>query len=480
MENLTEFLGFLPDSLNPSDFILRVYDWVLNDVLIFSSLIQLVAIAVAYLVARPVAPLVERLCARIGQGQRYERSLRQIANVIQPLAMPVAWLILQWLSLAVAVQAGWPHHFIQITVSLLTAWVIIRLGSRLVRDPVWSKAIALTAWSIAALNILNLLDDTVLFLDSLALEVGALRVSALTVIKGVMSLAVLLWLATASSRVLEKRISSLPNLTPSVQVLFSKLLKIVLIVVAVVVALRSVGIDLTAFAVLSGAIGVGIGFGLQKAVSNLISGVMLLLDKSIKPGDVVSVAGTYGWVSSLGARYVSVVTRDGIEHLIPNEDFITQGVENWSYSNEQVRLKVPIGISYNADPRLAIKLCLEAAAEVERVLTQPNPVCLVKGFGDNSVDLELRIWINDPPNGVSNVKSQALLLVWDKFHQHGIEIPFPQRDLHIKDSSLLTVRTNADGGDDQSDDAGDGTEAGPPATATATAPAARSEAETRA
>ena len=261
----------------------------------------------------------------------------------------------------------------------------------------------------------------------------------MTVIEGLFSLAVLLWLATVCSRVLERRISRLPNLTPSVQVLFSKLLKIVLITIAIVAAIRTVGIDLTAFAVLSGAIGVGIGFGLQKAVSNLISGVMLLLDKSIKPGDVIAVGGTYGWVSSLGARYVSVVTRDGIEHLIPNEDFITQGVENWSYSNSKVRLKIPIGISYKSDVRKAQGLCLDAAAEVSRVVADPPPVCPLKGFGDSSVDLELRIWIEDPQNGVSNVKSEVLLLVWDKFHEHGIEIPFPQRDLHLKPPADVNV-----------------------------------------
>jgi small-conductance mechanosensitive channel len=214
--------------------------------------------------------------------------------------------------------------------------------------------------------------------------------------------------------------------------LFSKLLKIVLVAIAIVVALQSVGIDLSAFTVFTGALGVGIGFGLQKTVSNLISGVMILMDKSIKPGDVIEVAGTYGWVNSLGSRYASVITRDGIEHLIPNEELITQRVSNWSFSNSEVRVKIPVGVSYNADVRKAMELCLEAAADVERVLDTPKPACLLKGFGDSAVDLELRIWINDPRNGVSNVKSQVLLGVWDRFHAHAIEIPFPQRDIHIK------------------------------------------------
>ena len=154
---------------------------------------------------------------------------------------------------------------------------------------------------------------------------------------------------------------------------------------------------------------------------------------------MIAVGETYGWIQSLGARYVSVVTRDGTEHLIPNEELITQRVENWSYSNSLVRLKVPVGISYNADLHKAIELVLQAARGAPRVLATPTPICLLKGFGDSSVDLELRFWINDPNNGVSNVKSDILLGVWDRFHEHGIEIPFPQRDLHLRSAIPLPL-----------------------------------------
>ncbi len=406
--------------------------WLANDVFDWRTLVQLVVIALCFLVARISSPLAQRGATRLAARSRREEILGRLAKSAGPLTLWILWLVYQWLAMLVASGSGWSHHLMQITVSLLTAWIVIRLVSGFVRDPLWSRTVAVLAWAIAALNILGILDDTVEILDSAALNVGGLRISLFIVIKGMLSLAILLWLASLAARLLERRIKTLPNLTPSVQVLTTKLLKIVLITIAVVVALRTVGIDLTAFAVLSGAIGVGIGFGLQKAVSNLISGIMLLLDKSIKPGDVISVGGTYGWVNSLGARYVSVVTRDGIEHLIPNEDFITKGVENWTFSESAVRLKIPIGISYKTDVRQAIALCLEAAAEVERVLAAPKSACLLKGFGDSAVDLELRFWVNDPHNGVSNVKSEVLLRVWDKFHAQGIEIPFPQRDLHIK------------------------------------------------
>ena len=339
----------------------------------------------------------------------------------------------------VAAAAGWPHHLIKTVVSLLTAWVIIRLSASLVRDPVWSKAVAITAWTIAALTILKLLEPTLSCSTSSPITMGGLRISALFVIKGMLAMAVLLGLATFASRLLERRIKGAPSLTPSVQVLFTKLLKIVLVTIAVVVALSSVGIDLTAFALFSGAVGVGIGFGLQKVVANLISGVILLLDRSVKPGDVIGVGNTYGWIDSLGARYVSVVTRDGIEHLIPNEDLIVNRVENWSYSNDLVRLKIPVGIAYSSDVRQAIAVCLDAARATPRVLRDPAPVCLVTGFGDSSVELELGIWIRDPTNGTTNVKSDVLLNVWDRFRQHGIEIPFPQRDLHIKSPGEFRV-----------------------------------------
>jgi small-conductance mechanosensitive channel len=212
-----------------------------------------------------------------------------------------------------------------------------------------------------------------------------------------------------------------------------------LVVAAFLISMSAVGIDLSTFAVVGGAIGLGIGFGLQKVVSNLISGIILLLDRSIKPGDVIEVGETYGTVDSLGARCTSVITRDGTEWLIPNEDLITQRVANWSYSTKFVRRRVPIGIAYDSDIDLATALILEAASETERILKDPVSRCLLKGFGDNSVDLELRYWIDDPEDGISTVTDAVLRKIWKKFQEHHIEIPFPQRDLHIR-SDLIRVK----------------------------------------
>jgi small-conductance mechanosensitive channel len=194
---------------------------------------------------------------------------------------------------------------------------------------------------------------------------------------------------------------------------------------------------LTALAVFTGAVGVGIGLGLQKVVSNLISGVILLLDRSIKPGDVIEINGTYGWITSLNARYVSLATRDGKELLIPNEDLITERVTNWSYSNNLIRQSLHIGVSYDSDVPGAMCLAVEAAGTVSRILELPRPTCLLKEFGDSAVNLELRFWIQDPANGTANVRSEVMLRIWDLFREHGIEFPFPQRDLTLRNPEAV-------------------------------------------
>ncbi len=413
--------------------------WVDAEVLIWPKLTQ-VLVAVALLaIALLIAPSLRRSLTALADRKKLENPLKGALNAVARLAPIFTWAILLWIATLAAAEAEIRNNLLAVVTTLVTAWVVIRFVSSLVRDPSMARLVAFSAWAIAALSILDLLEPTSNILDRIALNIGDVHISVLTVLKGAVALVVLLWLANILSHFLDRRYRSLESLTPSIKVLASKVTKILLITIAILAALSVVGIDLTAFAVFSGAVGVGVGFGLQKVVSNLISGVILLLDRSIKPGDVIGVDQTYGWIKDLNARYASVVTRDGVEHLIPNEDLITQKVMNWSFSDLQVRLKIPVGISYNADVRKAIELCLEAAAAVERVIDEPKSVCLLKGFGDSSVDLEIRIWIQDPQNGVSNVKSQVLLGVWDRFHEHGIEIPFPQRDIHVRSSTPLEI-----------------------------------------
>ena len=435
---MTEIANFF-SAENMQSWLSQIEAWLNANVFDWSAATQLAAILIAWILALALAPPLRRLLGRALAGRAFDAQLQRLRPTASALAVPAVWLVLLWIVSAVFVQAGWPFWLIDTADSLLTAWIVIRIASAFIRDPSWARAFAIVAWCVAAADVFGLLTPLIALLESASIKLGDLTLSAWGLIKGVLTLAVLLWLAGFLSRLMEPRITALPSLTPSVQVLFSKLLKIVLVTIAVVAALSSVGVDLTAFAVFSGAIGVGIGFGLQKIFSNLISGIILLADKSLKPGDVIAVSDYFGRIETLNARYVSVITRDGIEHLIPNEDLITQRVESWSYSQELLRLRRPVGISYGSDVRLAIKLCLEACDAVERVLKDPKPNCLIKGFGDSSVDLEMRFWINDPMNGRANVTSDVYLEVWDRFHEHGIQIPFPQRDLHLKTPEQIRI-----------------------------------------
>ncbi len=357
--------------------------------------------------------------------------VRPMSRAFDSVSAPLFWLATLWVSLTVARALGLQFGLVGAAVSLLAAWVTIRLLSFAVRNPFLSATISVAAWTIAALSILGLLHPLTVQLDAMAFSLGKLRISALTILRALFVLALLLWLTTLISSYLERRISHTKSLTPSIQALLIRLLNLVLPAIAVVIALSAVGIDLTALTVLSGAIGIGMGLGLQKTVSNLVAGLTLILGKSIKPGDVIAHKDTYGWVTSMGARFVAVATRDGSEYLIPNEDFISNGVENWSYSNNLRRLHIPVGVAYESDMHEVMRLCLKAVGSVDRILKSPEPVCLMTGFGDSSVNFEIRCWINDPRNGIANATSAVLIAVWDIFKANGVTIPFPQRDVHL-------------------------------------------------
>ena len=398
--------------------------------------IEISLIVAAALLAWFLSVRFRKSIATLAQRHAQFALLRRLWQKLDAIAFPLLWVAIQWLVVLVMSALELRYAAIVVTSSLLTAWIAINIVTIFVANPLWSGMIAAFAWIVAALNILGLLEQAVAFLDGAVLNFGQLQLSALTVVQGVIALGFLLWITTLAGQIIEGRIKASKNLTPSIQVLTAKLMRIGLAVIALVFAFSIVGIELTAFAVFGGAIGVGLGFGLQKIFANLVSGFILLVDKSIKPGDVIAVSDNYGRVDSLGARYVSVLTRDGIEHLIPNEELITTRVENWSHTHNLLRLRKTIGIHYNSDVRKAIQLCLDAADETPRILKEPAPVCQLKDFGDSSVDLEVRFWIDDPMNGRANVVSPLLLGIWDKFHENQIEIPYPQRDLHLRSSQL--------------------------------------------
>jgi small-conductance mechanosensitive channel len=389
--------------------------------------IVLVAAVVAFWAGIRILPQLDRLALH-----RLPKNWMPTAvRVCHSVAAPLLWLLLLWLVSVIAGATDQPLGFVNGVADLLLAWVVIRLFSFAVRSPAGSAAISIVVWGLAALAILGLTGPITRVLDRSAIQFGTVRLSALTVIHAVFVLVILLWLSLLLFRFLERQIVNSRSLTPSLQVLFIQLLKILLPAFAIITALAAVGVNLTAFTVASGAIGLGLGFGLQRLVANLVAGLSLLVGKTIKPGDIIEYKDSYGWVTAMGATYVTLRTRDGVEHLVPNDYFLENGVENWSYSDIRLRLHIPIGIAFDSDVRKAIALCIEAAKSAKRVLDSPDPICLLKGFGDSSVNLEIRIWIDDPRNGTANVKSEVLLAVWDRFKAAGITIPFPQRDVHI-------------------------------------------------
>ncbi len=345
----------------------------------------------------------------------------------------IFFIALGWVTYWIMQEVTWPSrsYLIGIAVSLGTTWLVIAFVTRLIINGFVRGVVRYAGWTWATLIILGLTDEAQRLMDSLAVHLGETRISIWLIVQAAAILGALFFAARLLSTTSSSRIRQNEQISPSMQVLAVKLLQVTLYSAAFFIGLRMVGFDLTGLAFLSGAIGVGIGFGLQKVVSNLVSGVIILLDKSIKPGDVISLGETFGWINALGARYVSVVTRDGKEYLIPNEDLITSQVVNWSHSNEFVRLDIHFGTAYGDDPHMVRKIAIEAAAAVPRVLSMKEPVCHIVGFGDSSVDYILRFWIRDPTQGLTNIRGNVFLALWDAFHENGISIPFPQREVRM-------------------------------------------------
>lgn len=397
---------------------------------LYQLAIGLFLFALAHIAARHVGAAVR---ARLRAAEGVPKWRLRVALIVLGRLRAVLFVLLLWATILAMREVTWPSRSWLLTLgaSLVTTWVFVAIASRLIRGGLYRTVVSWGAWTLVTLHLLGLLPQSVELLDGLALTVGEQRISALLVLKGGFLLILGAGLAGWLDRAAERRITAAPNLSPSMKVLAAKAAGIVLYGLAVLIGLQAVGFDLTTLTVLSGAIGLGLGFGLQKVVSNLVSGVILLLDRSIKPGDVISLGDTFGWITTLGARYASVVTRDGREYLIPNEDLITGQVVNWSRSSDLVRLDIHFGTAYANDPHHVRKVSIAAAKGVARVVESPAPVCHITGFGDSSVDYILRFWIRDPTGGLTNVRGNVFLALWDAFQAEGIHIPFPQREVTI-------------------------------------------------
>ena len=367
----------------------------------------------------------------------WERRFGDRAEELIPRLCAVLRYLLIWLSLSLALRIEpWPplaSLLLGLSAGIAAALLIrhVARGLRLPRLVSWLLAAFLFVAILAdALGGLKPIMDT---LDRVAFTIGSRRLSMLNVIQIAAALLALYVVVRFINRLAGAGIRRAAGLDPAQQLLAQKLIGIVVVTIAFFVAIDLTGIDLTALAVFSGAFGLAIGFGLQKTVGNLFAGIILLWDRSIKPGDVIVVGDSFGTVNKIGVRAVSVITRDGKEHLIPNEELMTREVENWSYSNTNVRLHIKVGVAYDCDLPLAQRLMIQAATETERVLAVPRPSVWLRAFGENSIDHEILAWIPDPDAGVGGVQSEILNRLWGLFRENGIEIPFPQRDIRVKE-----------------------------------------------
>lgn len=406
---------------------------------------QMVVLCLAFVFARFARGLLTNLLEphRDGESSRLRKvSLKSLERIQFPVSMLMVTLIGESILRHLSVDAV----ILTVATPLLLSLAAIRISTYIVRKvftpsplvKAWENIISGVIWLVVALHLLGWLPSVLLALDSFAFSFGESRMSLLLVIKLLITVIFFWILAMGLSNFIEQRLKTFEHFSLSARVALAKTSKFLLIGIAIFFALDAAGIDLTALAVFSGAVGVGIGFGLQRITSNFISGFILLFDRSIKPGDVITIRDKFGWVQELCARYIVVRDRDGVETLIPNENLVTSEVINWSYSDEAVRMKLGIQISYGDDPEEAMSLMLACAKASSRVLVDPVPLTRLMEFGDNGISLELRIWIRDPENGLGGVRSEVNLAMWKAFKNAGITIPFPQRDIHIKEGSFMS------------------------------------------
>jgi len=344
-----------------------------------------------------------------------------------------------------AILKNWHSvNLLNVVVPLLFALMLIRLVVYTLRQSFspgkWrhgsERIVVLVIWVGFALHLTGLLPDILDTMDYLSINIGKQRISLLVVLTGMLSILVTLLVSMWLGRMLEHKVMSAENLDMNLRVVLSKLMRALLVVFGILVALPLAGIDITVLSVFGGALGVGIGFGLQKIASNYVSGFIILLDRSIHPGDVLTVDGRFGKVSQLTTRYLVLQGSDGTEAIIPNETLVSSTVINHSYTNRQMRVSIPVQISYQSNIQRAMDIMRQAAKDQPRVLADPAVAVFLKSFGENGIDLEMGVWIIDPEEGQLNLRSDINLEIWRKFQEAGIEFPYPQRDVRIVSGAL--------------------------------------------
>jgi small-conductance mechanosensitive channel len=374
----------------------------------------------------------------------WEHFTAQGTVAVLPVIMALALVLLARSSLQ---AAYFDVTLLGAAARLIGAYIVVRIGVLLFAASLgskswiqsWETRAAMLIWLAIAAEYLGWLDPIISTLDSLGIAAGKSRITVWSVLKLLFTLTLFMLAATWISRWVERRVKRLTNVAHSTRIGIAKFANAFLIGLSILMGLNAAGVDLTALTVLTGAIGLGLGFGLQSIAANFVSGFVLLMDRSIKPGDVISLSGqagtsteNFGWVQELRGRYVVIRDRDGIEMLVPNQQLISNAVINWSYTDPRIRLKLPIRVSYADDPEFAIKVLLTACQGQPRVLAEPPPVARLMQFGDSGIELELRFWISDPQEGVNNVRSEVNRAIWRLFKEHKITIPMAQREILVR------------------------------------------------
>ncbi|NNC72360.1 MAG: mechanosensitive ion channel [Sphingomonadaceae bacterium] len=401
----------------------------------------LAAVALGYLLSRrPV-----RYFDRLRDEQQDEGGvLYQLYRVLARICWPVAILVLLWIAAGVFDAFDQPSYGLRITASLLNALIVVRVLATLMGSGPWRRVFQVLAWAVAALYILGWLDPVTEALESAAIEISGFRLSLLRILTTLLVIVIAFWVARLAGDAAQARLRVSKRLTPSLAGLLGQLAKIAFMVIAVLVALSAAGINLTALTVLSGAIGVGIGFGLQAIFSNFISGIIILFEKSVKVGDFIELeSGVTGLVTEISIRSTKVTTNDNVDILVPNEEFIKAQVTNWTLSEAKRRLRIPFGVAYGTDKELVKKAGLEAASKLDWIHDdggQRAPQVWLTGFGDSSLDFELVVWLTDEATKrPAKVNADAYWELHSALEKYEIEIPFPQRDLHLKTPEKIQI-----------------------------------------
>jgi small-conductance mechanosensitive channel len=409
-----------------------------------SNLVQLVIVGGMIALGWSISRLLQPRLAAEQLPETWEQRLKEAAFVISPYAVTLLLLAMaDGLLHALKVDARLVDLSVQLTgllllVRLVVYLIRVSLGAR-ARIKGWGTPISIIVWIFLSLHVMGWGQDVIEVLDSIGLDTGKTRISVWSIAKLIVTVALFVLGAVWLSRWIEKRLARVQGLAPNMRIGFAKFTQAFLVGLSVLIGLNASGLDMTSLNVFSGAIGIGLGFGLQSIAANFVSGFVLLMDRSIKPGDVISFTGTtgtstegFGWVQQLRGRYVVVRDRDGVETLVPNQNLITNSVINWSYTDPRVRIKVPVRISYRNDPELALQLLLSATDNQRRVLREPPPVARLMQFGDHGIELELRFWITDPQEGVNNVRSDVNRAIWRLFREADITIPVAQREVRLE------------------------------------------------